>query len=167
MPKWATPSRQAHLVNLFNRSQGFCVFGHKPCPYPEHHYELYIEGLIAEWISEDKAQAKAEWQAEQRRLHSLGERRYTHCGQWSAIGKDIFYGNQPQYYLEGIGISGLTFKPFAKVRLASSYMNLHIDLADSLKDTSKNARRKAIRYGRLTDTAQARIRKAVRHYLDH
>jgi hypothetical protein len=90
MPKWATPSRQAHLVNLFNRSQGFCVFGHKPCPYPEHHYELYIEGLIAEWISEDKAQAKAEWQAEQRRLHSLGERRYTHCGQWSAIGKDIW-----------------------------------------------------------------------------
>jgi hypothetical protein len=167
MPKWATPSRQAHLVKLFLDSKGFCVFGHKPCPYPQHHYELYIDSLIADWIREDKAQAKAEWQAEQKRLHSLAERRYPIKGRFNAIGKDIFFAEQPQYYLEGIGISGLTFKPFAKIRLASSYMRLHIDLADSLKDASKNAKRKALRYGRLTDTAQARINRAVRHYLDH
>lgn len=166
-PKWATPDRQAHLVKLFVRSQGFCVFGHRPCPYPEHHYELFIDGLIADWIREDKAQKRAEGQAERKALHSLGERRYPLRGQFSAIGKDIFYASQPQFYLEAIGISGLTFRPFAKVRLASSYMRLHIDLADSLKDTSKNARRKAIRHGRLTDTASQRVRQAVRHYLDH
>jgi len=167
LPKWATPDRQAHLVKLFIRSQGFCVFGHKPCPIPEHHYELFIDNLIRDWIAEDRAQAQAEWQAERKALHNLGEQRYPLRGQFSTIGKDIFFGNQPLFYLEGIGISGLTFRPFAKVRLASSYMTLHIDLADSLRHTSKNARRKAIRHGRLTDTARQRINKAVRHYLEH
>jgi len=166
-PKWATPDRQAHLVKLFLRSQGFCVFGHKPCPYPEHHYEVFIEGLIKDWVREDRASRQAEWQAERKALHSLGERRYPLRGQFSAIGKDIFYAEQSQYYIEGIGISGLTFKPFAKVRLASSFVRLHIDLGDSLKQTSKNARRKALRYGKLTETAQKQISLAVRHYLDH
>jgi len=165
-PKWATPDRQAHLVKLFTRSKGFCVFGHRHCPYPQHYYELFIEDLIADWVKEDRAQRQAEWQAERKALHSLGERRYPLRGEFSAIGKDIFYASQPQYYVEGIGISGLTLKPFAKVRIASSYMRLHIDLADSLKNTSKNARRKAIRYGKLTDTATARIKQAVKDYLD-
>jgi len=164
LPKWATPDRQAHLVKLFLRSQGFCVFGHKPCPYPDHHYELFIEGLIKDWIDDDRAQRLAEWQAEHKALHSLAERRYPLRGQFNAIGKDIFYADQPQYYLEGIGMSGLTLKPFAKVRIASSYMRLHIYL-DSSKDMSKNARRKAIRYGKLTDKAQDNIKRAVRHYL--
>jgi len=166
-PKWATPSRQAHLVKLFLRSQGFCVFGHKPCLIPEHHYEVFIEHLIEDWQADDRAQRQAEWQAERKALHSLGERRYPLRGQFSTIGKDIFFGNQPQFYLEGIGISGLTFKPFAKVRLASSYMRLHIYLDDSLKNIGKNARRKALRYGKLPDTARQRIRQAVGHYLDN
>ena len=165
-PKWATPSRQAHLVKLFLRSQGFCVFGHKPCSIPEHHYEVFIEHLIEDWQADDRAQSKAEWEAERKALHSLGERRYPLRGQFSTVGKDIFFGNQPQFYIEDIGISGLTFKPFAKVRLASSYMRLHIYLDDSLKNTSKNARRKALRYGKLSATAYEVIKLAVRHYLD-
>jgi len=165
-PKWATPDRQAYLVELFLRSQGFCVFGHKPCPYREHHYELYIDNLIKDWAADDRAKAAADWQAERKALHGLGERSYPLRGEFSAIAKDIFFGNQAQFYLEGIGISALTFKPFAKVRIASSYMRLHVDLADSLKDTSKNARRKALRYGKLTDTAKHRVKRAVRHYLD-
>jgi len=166
-PKWATPVRQAHLVELFYRSRGFCVFGHKQCPVPEHHYEIFCDNLIKDWIADDRAQRQAEWDAERRALHRLSDRRYPLAGQFSAISKDIFFDRQPQYYLEGIGISGLTLKPFAKVRLASSYIRLYIDLGDSLKDMSKNARRKALRYGRLTDTARQRINKAVRHYLDH
>jgi hypothetical protein len=164
-PKWATPNRQAHLVKLFLQSKGFCVFGHKPCPIPEHHYEVFIENLIKDWVKDDKAQSQAEWEAERKALHSLAERRYPLRGQFSVISKDIFFTSQPQFYLEGIGISGLTFQPFAKVRLASSYMRLYIYLDDTLKDMSKNARRKALRYGRLTETAYDRIRQAVRHYL--
>jgi hypothetical protein len=30
-PKWVTPARQAELVELFVKSQGFCVYVNKPC----------------------------------------------------------------------------------------------------------------------------------------
>ena len=166
-PKWATPDRKSTLVRLFTISRGFCVFGHKDCLIPEHHYELFAEVLIKDWVSDDKAQKQAEWQFERQQLHLTNDRRYPLEGQFSAVGKDVFYASQPQYYTIGLGMSGLTLKPFAKIRIASSYTNLHIDLGDSLKDIGKNKRRKAIRYGRITDTIQARIREAVRHYFDH
>ena len=171
-PKWATPDRQACLVRLFVRSRGFCVYGHKPCRIPEHHYELYAETLIGDWMSDDRAKAQSEWRAERRALHSLGERRYPVRGQFSAIAKDIFYAGQPQYYLIGLGISGLTFTPFASVRLSSSYLHLYVDLGDTLRSVSKSKRRKAIRYGKaLPDEIQAQIGRlcgeAVRHYLEH
>jgi hypothetical protein len=64
----------------------------------------------------------------------------------------------------------LTFKPFAKVRVASTFTALHIELGDTLKAVSKNKRRKAIRYGKpLTREVQKEIEakcdKAARHYL--
>ena len=170
MPKWATPIRQAELVRLFRQGGGFCVYGHKPCPYPSHHYELFIEGLIKDWIADDRAQSQAEWETERRQIHSLGERRYPLRGQFNAIAQDIFFDSQAQHYLEGLGISGLTYKPFAKVRIASSYMRLMVDLGDTLKGVSKSKRRKAIRYGKaLPPETQRRIdllcSLAVRHYL--
>lgn len=169
-PKWATPHRQAHLVALFLRSQGFCVFGHRPCPNPDHHhYEPFIEWLIAEWVADDRAQRVAEWQAEQRQIHCLGERGSAR-GHFSMVGRDIFFSHQPQYYLEGLSISGLTFMPFAKLRLASSFVHLHVDLGDTLRGLSKAKRRKAIRYGKaLPEEVQRKVdhlcTRAVRHYL--
>ena len=169
-PKWATPDRKAHLVRLFHRSGGFCVFSERPCSCPErHHYEPFTEAVIADWKADDRAQRALELRAEQRALHGLGE-----CGRprgrFSAVGRDIFFGQQAQYYLEGLGISGLTFKPFAKVRLASSYVNLFVEIGEALRNTSKSKRRKAIRYGKaLPRTVQEAVdracNKAVRHYL--
>jgi hypothetical protein len=171
-PKWATPERQNQLVSIFLRSRGFCVFGHKACRIPQHYYEIYIEGLIADWVADDKAQRQAEWKEERKRLHSLAERRYPLRGQFSTISKDIFYAAQPQFYLLGLGISGLTFKPFAKVRLSSSYVYLYVDLTDSLSSVGKAKRRKAIRYGKpLPLELQGKINQvcklAVEHYLEH
>jgi hypothetical protein len=171
-PKWATPSRQTHLVSIFLRSRGFCVFGHPQCPIPEHYYEVYIEGLIADWRADDRQQDSAEWQEERKRLHSLAERHYPIRGQFSSIAKDIFFSQQPLFYLLGLGISGLTFKPFARIRLASSYVHLFVDLGDSLKGVSKNKRRKAIRYGKALPIEKQRevelvCRLAVKHYLDN
>jgi len=171
-PKWATPIRQAHLVSIFLRSRGFCVFGHPQCPIPEHYYEVYIEGLIADWQADDRQQDTADWQEERKRLHSLAERRYPLRGQFSSIAKDIFFSQQPLFYLLGLGISGLTFKPFARIRLASSFVNLYVDLGDSLKGVSKNKRRKAIRYGKALPIEKQRevelvCRLAVKHYLDN
>ena len=146
MAKWAKPYRQAHLVKLFLRSGGFCVFGEWPCLCPElHHYEPYSEALIANWQADDRAQSLAEWKAEQRQIHCLGERGRTK-GEFNAIAKEIWFADQPLHYIEGLGVSGLTFRPFAKVRLASSYVVLFVDIGDALKGTSKNKRRKALRY---------------------
>jgi len=170
IPKWVTPERQTYLVSLFFHSGGFCVYGHKPCPIPQHHYEVYIEGVIRNWIADDREQRNAEWQVERKQLHSLNERRYPLRGQFNALAKDIYLGNQPQYYLIGIGISGLTFRPFAMVKIASSFFRLHINLADTLRNLSKSRRRKAIRYGKaLPIEIQQEVDRicnlAVRHYL--
>ena len=169
-PKWATPDCQAHLVRLFLRSGGFCVFGDKPCPYPEHHhYTPFTEGLIADWIADDRAQRQAEIKAEWKALHGLGERGRMR-GQFNAISRDIFFAKQPQFYLEGLGISGTTYKPFAKIRLASGFVYLYVDLGDTLKAMSKSQRRKVLRCGKaLPWEIQGQVdflcRLAVKHYL--
>ena len=169
-PKWVMPQRQAHLVSLFLRSGGFCVFGESPCSCPErHHYEPFTEGLIQDWIADDRAQRIAELEAERRQLHGLGEIGAIK-GRFNAIGRDIFFGQQPQYYVDGLGVSGLTFKPFAEVRVCSSLVHLYVDIGEALKGLGKGKRRKAIRYGKgLPKEAEERVNeacsKAVRHYL--
>lgn len=172
LPKWATLDRRNLLVQLFLSSGGFCVYGHKKCLIPDHHYYLYSEYLIQDWKNLDRQQRQAEWEAEQKALHSLGERIYPIRGQFSAVSREIFAGNQPLYYLEGQAVSGITFMPFVRVRIASSYMRLYVDLSEALGQVSKSKRRKAIRYGKpLPQETQVIIRRkvleAVRDYLAH
>ncbi len=172
MPKWSTPNRQAYLVKLFLDSGGFCIYGHKNCLIPEHHYSLYIEQVIDYWKGDDRETAKLDWKQERKAMHSLGEHSLPLRGRFSAVSRDIFAGSQPLYYLEALGIDGLKLKPFAKVKLSSSYLRLYIDLGDSLRGLSKNKKRKAIRYGKpLPFEIEARISElvslAVRDYLNH
>lgn len=167
-PKWTTPRRRTRLITLFLRSGGFCVFGEKSCSAPEaHHYVPFTDGLVKDWQADDRAQSEAERLAEERALHGLSERGPIR-GRFSAIGRDVFFGQQAQYYVEGLGVSGLTFRPFAKVRLASSYVNLFVDIGEALQGLSKNKRRKAVRYGKglPTEEVNTACRKAIRHYLD-
>ena len=168
-PKWATPERQAHLVRLFLRNGGFCVFGEKPCSNPElHHYEPFIDSVIKDWIAEDREARSYLLRLQRQVLHRIPERGSLR-GTFNAISRTIYHDNQPRYYLEGIGISGLTFIPFAKVRLASSFTRLHVDIGDILKGLSKNKRRKAVRYAKaLPVEAQREVERlcsrAVAHY---
>lgn len=135
-------------------------------------YELKSESIIKDWQANDREQDSIDWQAEREVIHSLAERRHPIRGQFSSIGKDIFYTEQPAYYLLGLGISGLTFKPFARIRLASSYLHLFIDIGDTLKGMGKNKRRKAMRYGKALPVEKQRelnqvCNLAVTHYLEH
>ena len=171
-PKWSTPNRKAHLVKLFLDSSGFCIYGHTACSMPEHHYEVYIEALIDDWKSDDREQARLDWEAESKALHSLGERKFPISGRFNNISQDIFHDKQPLYYLEALGISGLKLQPFARVRLSGSYMRLYIDLGNSLRGISKNKRRKAIRYGKelplsIQELIRQKIWLAVKDYLNH
>jgi hypothetical protein len=136
-PKWVNPVRQAHLVSLFVRSRGFCVFGEPNCQIPEHHYEIFIESLIDDWQADDRQQAKLEWQIERKLMHSLNEKRLPLRGRFNNISSEIWHNQQPIYYLESLGMDGLKLKPFAKVKLSSSYQHLYIDLGDSLRGISK------------------------------
>jgi hypothetical protein len=149
-PRWATEARQEYLSSLLleylhDRKGWQCdlLSGdfHNPA------YEKRINGLIKDWQAYDREQDRAEWQAEQKRIHSLGEKILPLRGRFSAVAREVYHDQQPLYYLVGLGMSGLTLRPFAKVRLASSYQCLHIDLGTSLRHMSKHKRRKATRYG--------------------
>jgi len=172
MPKWATPDRKNLLIELFLSSGGFCVYGHKKCLIPEHHYSVYTELLIRDWKQLDRDDRLALWQSERKTMHSLGERTYPITGRFNAISRDIYHSNQPLYYLEGQAVSGLTLLPFVRVRMSSSYMRLYVDLGKELRQVSKSKRRKAIRYGKplpfeVETIIKRKVLKAVRDYLAH
>jgi len=133
---------------------------------------LFIEGLIADWKAEDRVTRQLEYRLESIALHSLGEPSQPLRGKFSVISKDIWNSNQPLYYIEGLGISGLTLLPFVRVRLSSSYMRLYINLGEALRGVSKARKRKAIRYGKpLPKTIEQAIYELVRtsvlDYLAH
>ena len=168
-PKWSTPNRKTNLVKLFLDSGGFCIYGHKNCPTPEHHYSEFIESLIDYWKADDREQATLERKLEARALHSLGELRTPIRGRFNNISRDIWADKQPLFYIEALGMSGITLTPFAKVKMSSSFMRLYVDLADSLRGISKNRKRKAIRYGKplpktIEESIAERVRLAVRDY---
>jgi len=172
--KWPTPQRLAYIANLMRDyigQKGWKIDVDTGEVYNPI-YEAKAGAIIADWIADDKAEAEALWRKEQKAIHGLGERSYPLRGEFSAIAKEVYHSSQPQFYLLGLGVSGLTFRPFAKVRIASSFIGLHVtvDLGDSLKTVSKNKRRKAIRYGKalpkeVQDIIDKLCRQAVRHYL--
>jgi hypothetical protein len=132
-------------------------------------YDLRLAEVIGDWIAEDK-QAKAyERTAISRMLHSIPEVGKLR-GEFNAISRDIYHESQPIYFIECLGISGLTFNPFAKVRIASSYVRLHVDLKAPLANVSKNRKRKYIRYGKglpieVQRDVELTCNKAIAHYL--
>ena len=145
-PKWANPERQAHLVRLFIRSGGFCVFSESPCANPDqHHYEYFTDALVKDWIRDDREARAYMLKLQRIALHRMNEQGAIR-GRFNSISRNIFFDAQPRFYMEAIGISGLTFRPFAKVRLASTFTRLHVDIGEPMKKVSKNRRRKAVRY---------------------
>jgi len=116
-------------------------------------FQNYIEPVIKGWIAEDKVEQVALWQQEQRRLHYAPDERGWHNQQFDPVAKDVFFQQQPPYYLEGVGISGLTFTRIAKVRVPSTPVRLFVDVATSkrLKKLGQNARKRLRRRGLLLE----------------
>jgi len=164
-PKWLTPTRKTALVDLFSRSRGFCVFGHSRCQYPHHHYINFIEDLIKDWQSDDRIQRLTLPKAERIQLHRTSDRRFPIAGQFSGVSKEVFFTEQPCYYLLALGINGLTLKPFAKVRLASSFIVLWVELDRvAYNQISKSKKRKAVRYHKRIKDIDKAVNLAVKHY---
>ena len=171
-PKWVNPTRQAHLVSLFVRSRGFCIYGEQNCIIPVHHYEVFIESLINDWKADDRESNKLDWKHERKIMHALNEKTLPMRGRFNGVSSDIWHDSQPIYYLESMGMDCLKLKPFAKVKLSSSYQHLYVDLGDSLRNVSKNRKRKAIRYNKplpqsANDIVSKLIIEAVKDYLNY
>ncbi|GAJ17653.1 unnamed protein product, partial [marine sediment metagenome] len=135
-------------------------------------YDYITELVIDGWKADDREAKSLEYRLESITLHGLAEPTKPLRGQFSAISKDIWQSSQPLFYIENMAISGITLKPFVKVRLASSYMHLHVNLGDTLRGVSKNKKRKAIRYGKplpqtIEETIISLVNKAVTDYLAH
>lgn len=132
-------------------------------------YDKAIDSIVKDWVRED-ATARAYLRGvESKRLHSLNETGRLR-GHFNAISRSIYFDNQPMFTVLGLGIDALTFKPFAKVRIASSIVALHIDITEALKPLSKCKKRKAIRYGKPLPNTIAEVvsecaSKAVCKYL--
>ncbi|KKM99288.1 hypothetical protein LCGC14_1149240 [marine sediment metagenome] len=167
LPKWSNLARRNALVSLFHKSGGFCVFGHTKCLVVDHHYELYIDDLVKDWIASDRRDTLAIQQAETLALHKLSERKYPIRGQFSAVSRDIYASSQPLYFRDGLGIDGVRLQPFARVRLKSSFFVLYVYLGDTLQGVSKSRKRKAVRYGKtLSLSVENEITRKIRHAIN-
>jgi len=110
-------------------------------------YDQAVDRIVEDWVRED-ATAKAYLRdVEAKRLHSLNEHGRLR-GHFNAVSQAIYFDNQSMFEILGLGIDSLTFKPFVKVRLASSIVALHIDISEALRPLSKCKKRKSIRYGK-------------------
>lgn len=181
-PLWFNAERANELVSLFAQFGNKCLYGHKVCSNPEHYIAHNKQGqavimrlfdrVMADRIDDYKAEDTALWAKERRAMHDLGESLRYYRGRWNAIAKDIYFTNQPTYVNRGIGVSAVTFKPVAKVRISSSYWYLYIDIPieSAFRIVSKNAKRKAIRYGvksqSITDKIDSIVNSTVSHYIN-
>ncbi len=185
-PLWATPQRRANLVELFDKSGGFCVYGEgqdcmairairfnpsQPVPkrFRQHLYEFHSEWLIEEWKADDRDMRAALSKLERRRLHALP--RITHRGQFDSLQREAFLAERPVFRIVGIGVNAFTQKRIAQVEIPGLHTTIWVDLSGIFNPSSKNKLRKLARYKRgavpkgLADDIYARCRKAVAQYL--
>jgi hypothetical protein len=137
---------------------------------PNTLYEQRVNEVVRDWVKDD-CEARAYLQKlEARGLHSFTSESGGLRGTFNAISRTIYCDSQPMFQILGLGVNALTFKPFAKVRVAGSMVALHIDISDALKPLSKCKRRKVVRYGKpmppeMMALISEESSKAVRHYL--
>lgn len=186
IPKWFTPVRKAHLAKV-TLELGTNLENWYPDNDSDKFYnpvlEVRISKLKANWIDYDKENARCEYRFERDLRHRLicqrnypyhSESGITHFNRASqphtkvdsAIIRDLFYENQPCFQIVALGFSALNFKPYAKVRLAAGLETKFVDLTEALKPLSKNARRKALRYGKIPNDVNMAISHAVRRALN-
>ncbi len=146
MTQWASPERQRHLVHLFEKSGGFCVFGDEGCLYDDHHYPLFIETVIEDLKAEDREERTLLWKLEQEHLHDGTFGRYG--SDFDPVARDVYYQQRPDYYLLGYGESAESKQRIAVIRVPSTYIRLYVNGAEAFQgiSISKSKRRKMARY---------------------
>jgi len=172
LPLWLSDERKGILANLLLE----CAYNNYDLKVEESTgYLYYIEyrealaKLVPYWITDDKDRRSYEHKITQYNFHRLNEKGKVK-GSFNAISKDIYFGNQPQYYFERYGTDIVNFHRIAVIRLASTFTRLHIDISAPLRLLSKNRKRKIRRYGKglpleIERMIEAIIRQSVKGYL--
>lgn len=164
---WATPERRQVLVDIALRSQCSCTLGYQPpealyrntflagflrlklgdaldgditqsaCFKCCHHYLNYSEAVIEKWKDDDRADRAEQLRLEQQLIsHDL-----TGWNQrFDPLTRERFMIERSPYYPEGFGVSALTFRRIARIRIPSASARLHVDLPPA--KLSRNKRKK-------------------------
>ena len=110
-------------------------------------YDKIAEAAIHSWKAEDTERRVYEWKLEQRHIQDGTYGRYG--GSFDPVARDVYVNGRPSYYLVGLGVNPFTYKRVALVRIPSTSIHLFVDVGSAIQEVSKNARRKAMRHGRL------------------
>jgi hypothetical protein len=121
-PKWATPERRAHLVELtqvtVNAYDVDLLTGKILNPL--------IEEVIEAWKAEDRATQSQLWQLEQRKLHALPQIRKR--GPFGTIDREIYHAGRPLYRIVGMGVSAFSQHRIAQVEIPGLRCSIWVDL---------------------------------------
>lgn len=115
--------------------------------YTANLYSEVSEKCIEDWKSEDRERRNYEWKLEQL---SIQDGTYGQFGsRFDPVSRDVFVNQRPTYYLVGMGVSPFTYKRVALVRIPSMSHHLFVDVSPATQEVSKNAKRKAMRHGKI------------------
>lgn len=112
------------------------------------HYDEIRENVIDSWKAEDREREAYEWKLEQRQIVDGTYGKYGTT--FDPVARDVYMAERPEYYLVGLGVSPFTYKRVALVRIPSTFVHLFVEVGEAVQSVSKNAQRKAKRYGKLT-----------------
>lgn len=119
-------------------------------------------GLIDDWKTDDR-EARSEQRRKANRL-AEGTNDLTGWGRrFDPIEREKFFERQSPYYLEATGISGLTFRPIAKVRIPSTNDSLFVDVPKHLRNKMTRSQRKRWRRAHI-ESVDAACTQAVQDY---
>lgn len=147
MPKWSTPPRREFVLSAYKRFADSWSIDFWTGKLENPKLEAYLRPIIKDWVSDDRQATAYLNKLLRNQLHRIPEIGSLR-GQFNFVSREIYHDSQPQYYFEALGINGLNYKPFARIRIASAFTRLHVDISEPLNTISKHKRRKAIRYGK-------------------
>lgn len=136
-----------------------------------HHLPPWLaKELEAYWKADDRDKRSYLLKLEKRRMHALSPQ-ITKRGEWDSIRREQYLANREVFEIVAIGISALTFKRVAQVRIPSLKATLWVDLTRI--EVNKSKSRKLARYKRgaapkeMESRIVERCRKAVERCLSH
>ena len=115
-------------------------------PIQQRLYNRIAEAAIESWKDEDRERCSYEWKLEQRHIQ---DGTYGKFGStFDPVDRDVYVNSRPAYFLVGMGVSPINAKRVVLIRIASTGIHLFVDVGPAVQEIGKNARRKAMRYGK-------------------